>query len=59
MASLLAGNKTSSVKAMAALGAGLSDAQKKQFDTLSKKPFRDQVRACMLGSACYFVLSVF
>ena len=55
MASLLAGNKTSSVKAMAALGAGLTDAQKKQFDTIAKKPFRDQVRACMLGSACYFM----
>jgi hypothetical protein len=41
MASLL-GSKTASVQAMAALGADLNEAQKKQFDTISKKPFRDQ-----------------
>ena len=41
MASLL-GNKTASVQAMAALGSGLTDAQKNQFDKISKKPFRDQ-----------------
>jgi hypothetical protein len=41
MASLL-GNKTASVQAMAALGTGLTDAQKNQFDKISKKPFRDQ-----------------
>lgn len=49
MASLLAQQKTSSVAAMAELGQGLTDAQKKQFDAISKKPFREQAVWFMNG----------